>query len=185
MDSEKAKMLAGERYDPGDPQLVAERRHAREVTRRFNRADAPVEDRQDRLHDLFGSTGETLFVEPPFRCDYGDNIHVGDSFYANFDCVMLDVCRIEFGEDCMLGPGVHVYTATHPLDAAERVAGREYGKPVTVGDRAWIGGQAVLNPGVTVGDDAVIASGAVVTEDVPDSVVVQGNPATVVKELDE
>lgn len=184
MDSEKAKMIAGELYDPMDSELLEDREHAREVTRRFNRTDAPVVEAQDRLRDLFGSAGEHLFVEPPFRCDYGYNIHVGDAFYANFDCVVLDVCPVEFGDDCMLGPGVHVYTATHPLDAEERVAGREYGKPVTVGDRVWVGGQAVINPGVSVGDDAVIASGAVVTEDVPDSAVVQGNPATVVKELD-
>ena len=185
MDSEKAKMIAGELYDPADPQLLDEREHAREVTRQFNRTEASVAEAQQHLRGLFGAAGEHLLVEPPFRCDYGYNIRVGDDFYANFDCVILDVCPVDFGDECMLGPGVHVYTATHPLDAEERVAGREYGKPVTVGDRVWIGGQAVLNPGVTVGDDAVVASGAVVTEDVPDNAVVQGNPATVVKELDD
>jgi len=109
---------------------------------------------------------------------------VGENFYANFDCVILDVCRVEIGRNCLVGPGVHVYTATHPLDPDERVDGLEYGKPVTVGDNVWIGGRAVLNPGVTVGDNAVVASGAVVAEDVPDDVVVQGNPATVVRELE-
>jgi maltose O-acetyltransferase len=123
-------------------------------------------------------------VEPPFRCDYGTQIHVGDDCFANYGCVVLDVCRVAFGDDCLLGPGVHVYTATHPLDAESRRSGLEYGKPVTVGDEVWVGGRAVLNPGVTVGDRAMVASGAVVTEDVPSDCVVQGNPAEVVKRLD-
>jgi maltose O-acetyltransferase len=185
MVSEKEKMLAGEMYDPMDETLVAERTAARRLTDRFNATGADdADEREAILRDLFGSVGENPLVEPTFKCDYGYNVHVGDDFFANFDCVFLDVCPIEFGDECMLAPGVHVYTATHPLDAAERVAGREYGKPVSVGDRAWFGGQAVVNPGVTIGDDVVVASGAVVTEDVPDSVVVQGNPARVVKALD-
>jgi maltose O-acetyltransferase len=98
-------------------------------------------------------------VEPPFRCDYGYNVHAGDGFYANFDCVVLDVCPVEFGENRLLGPGVHVYTATHPLDAAERAAGLEYGRPVPVGDDVDLGGRAVLDPGVSVGDRSVVASG--------------------------
>ncbi|MFD1512379.1 sugar O-acetyltransferase [Halomarina rubra] len=185
MDSEKAKMLAGELYDPTDPELVAAHREARELTARFDRTDADESDERTRLlDDLFGSVGEDVTVRPPFQCDYGFNVHVGDRFFANFDCVFLDVCRVEFGDDCMLGPGVHVYTATHPLDPDERAAGLEYGKPVTVGDDVWVGGRAVLNPGVSVGDGAMIASGAVVTEDVPERVVVQGNPAQVVREIE-
>ncbi|SFR61285.1 maltose acetyltransferase domain-containing protein [Halogeometricum limi] len=184
MPSEKEKMLAGEMYDPSDPTLVEERRRARRLTREYNatREDEP-ERREAILRDLFGSAGDSPFVEPTFKCDYGYNVHVGDDFFANFDCVFLDVCRIEFGDECMLAPGVHVYTATHPLDADARMAGEEYGKPVTVGDRVWFGGRAVVNPGVTIGDDSVVASGAVVTRDVPSEVVVQGNPADVVKEL--
>jgi len=185
MTSEKAKMQAGELYDPADPELVADRERARTLTRRFNETAADeTDERGDLLDDLFGSVAGDCYVEPPFRCDYGYNIHVGEDFYANFDCVVLDVCRVEIGRNCMVGPGVHIYTATHPLDASERVEGPEYGKPVTVGDDVWIGGRAVLNPGVTVGDEAVVGSGAVVTEDVPAGAVVQGNPATVVKELD-
>jgi maltose O-acetyltransferase len=183
-DTEKEKMLAGERYDPADPELVAERVAARELTAEYNRTGPEETDRRDRLlGTLFGTTGETVTVEPPFRCDYGYNVHAGDGFYANFGCVFLDVCRIEVGDDCLLGPGVHVYTATHPLDPVER-RGREYGKPVSVGDDVWVGGRAVLNPGVTVGDRSVVGSGAVVTEDVPADVVVQGNPATVVRTLE-
>ncbi|WP_435096656.1 sugar O-acetyltransferase [Halarchaeum sp. P4] len=185
MASEKEKMLRGGRYDPSDPELVAARERARELTARYNDAGPNADDERRRiLEELFGSVGEGAHVEAPFRCDYGEQIHVGRDFYANFDCVILDVCRVEFGDDCMLAPGVHIYTATHPLDAAERVSGTEYGKPVDIGDRVWLGGRAVVNPGVTIGDDAVVGSGAVVTEDVPENVVVQGTPARVVKELD-
>ena len=184
MESEKEKMLSGQLYDASDPQLVAERERARDLTRRYNRTAAgDAGERRELLESLLGSLGDDCEIEPPFRCDYGYNLHAGENFYANFDCVVLDVCRVEIGANCQLGPGVHVYTATHPLDAEKRVAGPEYGKPVTVGDDVWIGGRAVLNPGVTVGDGAVVGSGAVVTQDVPDCVVVQGNPATVVKEL--
>ncbi|WP_336343238.1 sugar O-acetyltransferase [Halalkalicoccus ordinarius] len=185
MTSEKERMLTGELYDADDSELVAERERARDLTRRYNHTtvhDQP--ERRELLEKLLGSCGEECEIEPPFRCDYGYNIHVGENFYANFDCVILDVCRVDIGQNCQIGPGVHIYTATHPLDATERINGPEYGKPVTVGDNVWIGGQAVLNPGVTVGDNSVIASGAVVTNDVPDEVVVQGNPATVVTELE-
>jgi maltose O-acetyltransferase len=130
---------------------------------------------------MLGSRRETCETEPPVRCDCGYDVHVGESFYANFDCVILDACRVDTGKNCQIAPGVHVDTATHPPDATERIEGLEYGRPVAVGDNVWIGGLAVLTPGVTVGDESVIASGAVVTKDVPDEVVVQGNPATVVK----
>lgn len=185
MTSEKEKMLNGELYDASDSQLVAERKRAHGLTRRYNRTtENDGEQRQHLLEELLGSVGDECYVEPPFRCDYGSNIQVGKRFYANFDCVVLDVCRVEIGRNCLLGPGVHIYTATHPLSAEKRIAGLEYGKPVTIGDDVWIGGRAVLNPGVTVGDSSVIASGAVVTEDVSENVVVQGNPAAVVKELE-
>ncbi|WP_152042956.1 sugar O-acetyltransferase [Salinigranum salinum] len=185
MPTEKEKMLAGDLYDASDPELVAERERARELTRRFNETEPSAgETRQRLLRELFGPSGEDVSVEPPFRCDYGYNVHVGDGFYANFDCVVLDVCPVRIGRNCLVGPGVHVYTATHPLDAARRIEGPEYGTPVTIGDDVWIGGRAVVNPGVTVGDRAVIASGAVVTSDVPDDVVVQGNPAEPVRRLD-
>ncbi|WP_136602424.1 sugar O-acetyltransferase [Salinigranum halophilum] len=185
MQSEKEKMLAGELYDAADPELVADRESARALTRWYNETGPDQADRRETLiGELFGTVGEDVAVEPPFRCDYGYNIHVDDGFYANFGCVFLDVCEITVGRNCLLGPGVHVYTATHPLDAATRIEGPEYGKPVSIGDDVWVGGRAVVNPGVTVGDRAIVASGAVVTADVPSDVVVRGNPADVVKELD-
>lgn len=182
--SEREKKQAGDLYDPTDPDLEAERDRARTLAREYN-ATAPDADAERRrlLGELFGTVDETAHVTPPFRCDYGYNIHVGHDFYANYDCVFLDAAPITIGRNCMLAPGVRVYTATHPLEAAKRVEGPEYANPVTIGEDVWIGGQATINPGVSVGDEAVVASGAVVTDDVPDGVVVQGNPAEVVKEI--
>ncbi|WP_282022816.1 maltose O-acetyltransferase [Priestia flexa] len=184
MKTEKEKMIAGEMYISGDAELIKDRTHARKVTRLFNQA-VETDDtyRMSLIKDLFGSTGENIYIEPIFRCDYGYNIHVGENFYANFDCLILDICPVTIGDNCMLAPGVHIYTATHPLDPIERNSGREYGKPVVIGNNVWIGGRAIINPGVTIGDNAVIASGAVVTKDVPPNTVVGGNPARVIKEI--
>ncbi|WP_138494838.1 sugar O-acetyltransferase [Paenibacillus pinistramenti] len=183
--SEKEKMLNGELYQAGDPELVKERLNARRLTRLFNQShELEEEERKAILRELFGSVGSQYYVEPSFRCDYGYNIHVGENFFANFDCVFLDVCEIRIGDNCFIAPGVHIYTATHPLDAGERISGAEYGKPVAIGDNVWIGGRAVINPGVKIGNNVVIASGAVVTKDVPDNVVVGGNPARVIKQID-
>jgi len=180
--TEKEKMLRGELYQAWDPELSRERLQARKLTRLFNQT-TEEEDRASLLKELFGSTGKNIYLEPTFKCDYGYNIHVGENFFANFDCVFLDVCEIRIGENCLLGPGVHIYTATHPLDPTERSSGAEYGIPVTIGDHVWIGGRAIINPGVTIGNNVVIASGAVVTKDVPDNVVVGGNPAKIIKQI--
>lgn len=123
-------------------------------------------------------------MEPYIRFDYGFNTYVGENFYANFDCTILDVCEVRIGDTCMLGPRVHIYTAAHPLDPVERNSGQEFGKPVTIGNNVWVGGGAIINSGVTNGDDVVIASGAIVTRDVPDRVVAGGNPARIIKRLD-
>ena len=183
MSEEKRKMIAGEFYRPGDTTLRADRLRARELLHSYNHS-APEEKtlRTTLLGELLGQA-QDAYIEPSFRCDYGYNIILGKNFYANFDCVMLDVCPIHFGDNCMLAPGVHIYTATHPLDAQERNSGLEYGKPVSIGDNVWIGGRAVINPGVTIGDNAVIASGAVVVKDVPANAVVGGNPARIIKML--
>lgn len=183
--TEKEKMLSGELYQAADPELVNDRLNARRLTRLFNQSlETDHEPRLELLKELFGSTGNHYYVEPSFRCDYGYNIHVGENFYANFDCVFLDVCEIRIGDNCFLAPGVHIYTAAHPLDAQERISGAEFGKPVAIGHNVWIGGRAVINPGVKIGNNAVIASGAVVTKDVPDNAVVGGCPAKIIKQID-
>jgi maltose O-acetyltransferase len=184
MKSEKEKMLAGENYKAYDSVLVKERTRARKLIREFNdiSEDEP-EKREKAIKEIFGKTGENTYVESHFKCDYGYNISVGDNFYANFDCVFLDVCSIEIGDNCFVAPGVHIYTATHPLDAKERTSGIEFGKPVKIGDNVWIGGRSVINPGVSIGDNVVIASGSVVTKDVPDNVLVGGTPARIIKKI--
>jgi maltose O-acetyltransferase len=185
MSDERARMLAGEPYDPGAPRLVADRRRANRLTRAYNRTSARESDRRAALlADLFGSVGADARVEPPVNVDYGYNIRVGDGFFANVGCVFLDGAQLSFGANCLLGPGVHVYAATHPLDAADRAAGLERADPVTVGDDVWVGGRAVLTPGVTVGDRAVVAAGSVVADDVPAGTLVGGNPAEPIRQLD-
>lgn len=185
MKSEKEKMINGELYCAADPQLVQERERARKLTRLYNQTlETEYEKRVRLLKELFGSTGNNVYVEPNFHCDYGYNIHVGENFYMNFDCVILDVCEVRIGDNCLVGPGVHIYTATHPIDPQERNTGLEYGKSVHIGHNVWIGGRAVINPGVNIGDNVVIASGAVVTKDVPNNVVVGGNPAKIIKRIE-
>ncbi|WP_409250578.1 maltose acetyltransferase domain-containing protein [Bacillus sp. SCS-153A] len=185
MKTEKEKMLAGEMYDPADPVLMKDREDARRRVRLYNQtSEAEGEKRTAMLKELLGSTGESVYMEPNIRFDYGYNTHVGENFFANFDCTILDVCEVRFGDNCMLAPGVHIYTATHPLNPTERNSGREYAKPISFGHNVWIGGSSVINPGVTVGNNVVIASGAVVTKNVPDNVVVGGNPAKIIKQLD-
>lgn len=185
MRTEKEKMLAGEMYNPDDPVLIKEREEARRKVRLYNQTlETEVEKRSILLKELLGSTGETVYMEPNIRFDYGYNTHVGENFFANFDCIILDVCEVRFGNNCMLGPNVQIYTATHPLNPTERNTGKEYAKPITFGDSVWIGGGSIINSGVNAGNNVVIASGSVVTKDVPDNVVVGGNPAKVIKQID-
>src|SRR5215472_14615326 len=159
MQTEKQKMLQGELYLASDKELTEERGRARMLTRLYNQTtERDWDQRYALLWQLFGSLGESICVEPPFRCDYGYNIYVGENFYANFDCVILDICPVTIGKNCLIGPGVHIYTATHSIEVQERIGGAEYGKPVTIGDNGWIGGRAVINPGIVVGDNVVIAS---------------------------
>lgn len=183
--TEKEKMAAGELYLSGDKELVQNRVEAQELIYQYNYTRGYEEEhRKEILKLLLGSADKTTTILPTFRCDYGFHIHVGKNFYANFDCVMLDVCEIRIGDNCMFGPGVHIYTATHPLEPAERNSGLEYGKPVTIGDNVWIGGRAVINPGVVIGNNVVVASGSVVTKSVPDNVVIGGNPARILKAIE-
>jgi maltose O-acetyltransferase len=172
--TEKEKMLRGELYDADDPELHEERNAAEDILRRFQMSgDAAV------LRGLLGEVGAGTVVRAPFYCDYGYNIFLGKKVFLNFGCVLLDVCRIEVGDGTQIGPGVQIYAADHPRDAATRQRGLENGKPVRIGRDVWIGGGAILLPGVTVGDGAVIGAGSVVTRDVAAGATVMGNPARV------
>jgi maltose O-acetyltransferase len=184
MTTEKVKMLSGEMYDSTDPQLVAERRHARDLTRDYNATAAGEEVRRKQLlAELLGAAGAPIGIEPPFFCDYGYNIFLGDNVFFNFNCVVLDVMRVEIGGGTMFGPNVQIYTATHPLDAAERSRGLEYAKPIKIGCDVWVGGSAVIGPGVTIGDRSVIGAGSVVVRDIPADVFAAGNPCRVIRTL--
>ena len=182
--TEREKMIAGQFYRDQDPELVAGRRKARLLTGAFN-ATGPdeLDRRQELLRELLGGVGEKFYIEPPFRCDYGYNIRLGERFYANFDTIILDVAPVTIGSDAFLAPRVGIYTAAHPIDAAARNAGLEFGKPITIGDSVWIGANVVINPGVTIGSDVVIGAGSVVTKDIPDHVVAVGNPCRVLREI--
>ena len=183
MKTEKEKMLSGEMYNPSDPLLTKDRMEIRRKVKIYNQILETEEERVLLLKEILGSSGDTICMEPNIRFDYGYNTHVGENFFANFDCTIIDVCEVRIGNNCMLAPGVHIYTATHPLAADERNSGKEYGKPITIGNNVWIGGSAVINPGVTIGDNAVIASGAVVTKDVPANRIAGGNPVKILKKL--
>ncbi|MFQ3543730.1 sugar O-acetyltransferase [Halobacillus rhizosphaerae] len=183
--TEKEKMLAGELYRSWDEELVLERLRARQMVYLLNQTkETEGHYREQLIRDLFGTAGEKVSLETPFHCDYGYNIHVGEDFYANFNCVFLDVCEIRIGNRALLGPNVQLYTATHPLNREQRASGLESGKPILIGHDVWIGGGAIINPGITIGDNVVIASGAVVTKDLPDNVFAGGNPARIIREVD-
>ena len=178
MPTEKQKMLAGELYVATDPELAAERKHARQLTHRLNVSDYGDETAYRRIiAALFPNAHPSLWVEPPFFCDYGYNLYAEENVFMNFNCVVLDVCPVHIGARTMFGPAAQVLTASHPLDAAERAAGPEYGKPIRIGRDCWIGGGAIIQPGITIGDRCIVGAGAVVTRDVADDTIVVGNPA--------
>ena len=169
-----------------DKELNEDFMRARRLTRLFNSmTEEQMEERKEIIKELFKSTGENVHVEQTFHCDYGCHISVGENFYANYDCIMVDVCEIIIGDNVLLAPRVGLYTAGHPIDAAVRNEGLEFGKPVIIGDNVWIGGNAVINPGVTIGSGVVIGSGSVVTKDIPDHVVAVGNPCRVLRKINE
>lgn len=183
MKSEKEKMLAGELYNAEDPVLKQERLQARKILRSYNTSDPEnMEMRSELLRKLIPES-RGIRIEPPFYCDYGYNIIAGDNFYANFNCVILDVCRVVIGKNVMFGPYVQIYTATHPLQASERIKGPEAGKPIMIGDNVWIGGGAIVCPGVSIGHNTTIGAGSVVTRDIPDNVFAAGNPCRIIKNL--
>lgn len=182
MKTEKEKMLAGELYNDDDEELERAARRAKRLCNKLN-GEFSVKKRIKTAKRLFGKTGKNLNIGYGFYCDYGENIEVGENFYCNWGVCILDVCKIKIGDNCLIGPQVGIYAACHPLDRATRVSELEYGKPITIGNDCWIGGRAVINPGVTLGDNVIVGSGAVVTKSFPSNVVIAGNPAKVIKTL--
>jgi maltose O-acetyltransferase len=185
MRSERDKMLAGELYDPFDPELVAGRDRARDLCQALNATrEAQQEERRRIVRALFGAGGESVWMQPPFFCDYGSNILLGERVFFNFNCVVLDVCEVKIGDFTLFGPAVQVYTATHPMNAELRRK-QEFAKPIAIGADVWVGGGAIICPGVRIGSRAVIGAGSVVTRDVPEGVFAAGNPCRVVREINE
>ena len=185
MITERQKMLAGELYDPLDPELVRARERARDLCQTLNATrEGQQEERRRILCDLFGRGGETVWMQPPFFCDYGSHIELGERVFFNFNCVVLDVCAVKIGSYSLFGPAVQIYTPMHPLDAELRRR-QEFGKPVEIGADVWVGGGAIILPGVTIGSRAVIGAGSVVTRDVPEGVFAAGNPCRVVRQIVE
>ena len=177
-------MVSGELYIADDPHLHALGAKRRRLQHEINTSAWDAFDERTALfRELFGAIGEGSHIEPPFRCDYGCNITIGHGFYANTDCIILDVAPVTIGDNVLIGPNVSIYTACHPLDAIERNKWVEWAEPVTIGNNVWIGGSSTILPGVTVGDNVVIGAGSVVTRDVPSDVVVGGNPARIIKRL--
>lgn len=182
--TEKEKMIAGELYFANDPELVADRMFARSQSQIINQAES-AELRSQLLKETFGRTGKKIYMEPVINFDYGYNIFVGENFYANFNCTFLDVSTMEIGDNCMFAPNVQLYTATHPLHPVKRNSGLEYAKPIKIGNNVWLGGGVIVTPGVTLGDNVVVGAGSVVTKSFPDNVVIAGNPARIIKTVEE
>jgi maltose O-acetyltransferase len=180
--TEKQNMLAGRLYRPDDGELVRERDRCRRLLQMFNAETDPAA-RAPLLDELLGGVGAGAYVQPPFYCDYGYNLSIGEQTFLNFDVVVLDVCPVQIGDHVQVGPGVQLLAADHPHDPQQRRAGLECGAPVTVGDGAWLAGGVIVCPGVTIGADAVVGAGSVVTRDVPARVVAAGNPCRVLREL--
>lgn len=184
--NQKERMLAGLPYQAWKDGLAEERLECRKKVYRFNHLDPENQEEADRLlREIFGKTGENIGVEPPIHFDYGKNTEVGDNFFANFNTVILDVAKVTIGKNVMFAPNVSIYTAGHPVHPDSRNSGYEYGIPVTIGDNVWMGGNAVVLPGVHIGNNVVIGAGSVVAKDIPDNVIAAGNPCRVIREITE
>jgi maltose O-acetyltransferase len=183
MPTQREKMLAGELYDPLDPELVEARNRARDLCQDLNATrESDQAQRRRILHELFGKGGDTVWMQPPFYCDYGSNIYLGERVFFNFNCVVLDVCQVTIGDYTLFAPAVQIYTATHPMNAELRRT-QESAKPIEIGSDVWVGGGAIILAGVTIGSRAIIGAGSVVTRDIPDGVLAVGNPCRVIREI--
>ncbi len=183
--TEKEKCQRGELYDANyDEELISERQVCKDLCFQYNQLlPSKTIERRELLRDLLGSTGENFLIEQPFYCDYGCNIHIGENFYANVNCVILDGAKVSFGDNVFIAPNCGFYTAGHPLDVAQRNQGLEYALPITIGNNVWIGANVAVLPGVTIGDNCVIGAGAVVTKDIPENTLAVGNPARPVRKI--
>lgn len=182
--TEKEKMLSGEFYDYMDEELVRDRGPVAELVFAYNRtAPSEVEERRRIIKELLGKTGEKFTLEPPFHCDYGYNLKIGERFYSNINFTVLDCAEVEIGDDVLIGPNVGIYTPDHALDSRERINNKEKSLPVKIGNRVWIGGNSVILGSVTIGDDSVIGAGSVVTKDIPSGVLAFGNPCRVIRKI--
>lgn len=180
--TEKEKMLAGKPYLAFEEQLLNERQHAKGLVYAINTLHPfHLEERHELLKQLLGKTGDNFYVEPPFRCDYGYNIEIGENFYSNYNCTILDCAKVTIGKNVLFAPNVSLFTAGHPIDATLRSQEYEYAFPITIGDDVWVGGNTVINPGVTIGSNVVIGSGSVVTKDIPSNCIAVGNPCRVLR----
>ena len=182
--TEKEKMLAGEIYNCLDPDLEVERQKIKRLLRLYNLTEA-IPERRAILQQLLGQIGQDSIIEPPFYCVYGQNIYIGDHVFLNILCTILDCNEVHIGHHVMIGPGVQIYTAAHPLEARTRIEGWEVARPIVIEDNVWIGGGAILLPGVRIGRNAVVGAGAVVSRSVAASTVVAGNPARVIREIEQ
>ncbi|MDZ8096235.1 MAG: sugar O-acetyltransferase [Nostoc sp. DedQUE05] len=182
--TEKQKMLAGELYLAEDPELAAEKNLASRLLRKYNSTtEEQQEQRQQILQELFGKIGQKVAIVPPFHCDYGSNIFAGDKLYMNYGCVILDCNTVHIGENVLCAPYVQIYTAYHPIDPEIRLSDRELAAPINIGNNVWIGGNAIICPGVTIGDNTTIGAGSVGVKDIPENVVAAGNPCRVIRYL--
>jgi len=187
MKSEKQKMLDGELYDANyNENLIKDRLKAKAICYKYNKLNpSKVKMREKLIKKLFGSTGKNFFIEQSFWCDYGYNISIGENFYINHNCVILDCAKVEFGDNVFIAPNCGFYTAGHPIDVETRNKGLEYAKPIKIGNNVWIGGNVTVLPGVTIGNNVTIGAGSVVTKDIPDNVVAFGNPCRVIRNIKE
>lgn len=182
--SEKEKMLNGKPYKSFGDELLNERQYAKELIFNFNNLrPKEIDKRNEIIKELLGKTSKNFFIEPPFRCDYGYNIEIGENFYSNYNCIILDCAKVTIGDNVLFAPNVSIYTAGHPIHYELRNAEYEYAFPVTIGNNVWIGGNTVINPGVTIYDNCVIGSGSVVTKDIPANSMAAGNPCRVIRKI--
>ncbi len=184
--NQKERMLAGLPYKAWLDGLAEERLACRKLIYRFNLLEPGNEEQAETLlKGILGKTGERVHIEAPFHCDYGWNIEVGEDFYANYGLIILDVGKVTIGKNAQIAPHVGIYTAGHPIHPDSRNSGYEYGLPITIGDNVWIGGNAVILPGVTIGDNVVVGAGSVVSRDLPSNVVAAGSPCRPIREITE